>query len=270
MLAVIKGAGDIASGIAYHLFHAGISVIMTELANPTSIRRMVCFSEAVFDGSCEVEGIRADLCGDIFDAKKTLALNRIAVIVDKNGNCIHQSKPDIVIDAILAKKNTGTSINDADYVIGIGPGFTAGVDCHAVIETMRGHTLGRIYFSGKALPDTGVPGSICGYSSERVMRAPSDGVFRSTRRIGDMVNAGDPCAFVNDIPMRSKIPGVIRGLLRDGTEVFEGMKAGDVDPRGNAEYCFSISEKAMCIGSSVLSAISQMIFIKMGHSLYEM
>ncbi len=255
MQIVIRGAGDIASGIASRLVRSGFPVIMTDLARPTSIRRTVCFSEAILYGSARVEDLTARLAGTPEEAASICRDGEIAVLADPEGDCIRALKPDAVIDAILAKRNLGTNITDAPAVIGVGPGFTAGVDCHAVVETMRGHTLGRVCYEGAALPNTNIPGLIGGFAGERVLRAPADGVFTGTRRIGDRVESGDTVGFVAGVPMQATISGVLRGLLADGVTVRKGMKSGDVDPRGDAGYCALASDKALSVGGGVLEAI---------------
>ncbi len=255
MLIWIRGAGDIATGIAYRLHQGGFSLVMSDLPQPTSIRRTVCFSEAILAGAATVEGVTAYFAKDAEAARRLLAEGKIAVLADPDGAPARRLAPDVVVDAILAKRNLGTAIGDAPVVIGVGPGFTAGADCHAVVETMRGHTLGRVYYEGVALPNTNVPGEIGGFSLERILRAPCDGVFRGVRRIGDVVQAGDVCAYVGEEPMQTRIPGVLRGLLRDGLSVRTGMKSGDVDPRCEVSHCYMISDKALAVGGGVLEAV---------------
>lgn len=256
MVIWIRGAGDLASGIAYRLYQSGFSIVMSDLPVPTSIRRTVCFSEAIIQGETTLENVTAEFARDARVAKQILARGRIAVLADPEGEQAKLLRPAAIVDAILAKRNLGTRITDADIVVGVGPGFTAGEDCHAVVETMRGHTLGRVYDQGSALPDTGVPGNIAGFTLERLLRAPCDGVFHGVKRIGDEVAAGDVCALVDEQPMITRIPGVLRGLLPDGIRVFEGMKSGDVDPRCEVSHCYMISDKALAIGGGVLEAIS--------------
>ena len=255
MFALIRGAGDLASGIALRLWHSGFDVVMTELEHPTTIRRTVSFSEAVVKGRTEVEDVSAQLAENVTHAKELMKRNILPVFVDPDCRCREALKPDILIDAILAKRNLGTKITDAPIVIGVGPGFEAGVDCHAVVETMRGHTLGRAIYQGGALPNTNIPGRIGGFTGERVLRAPDDGIFKGTRQIGDTVAAGDIAGYVGDKPMICTIGGVLRGLLADGTATVEGMKAGDVDPRGKKEYCETVSDKALAIAGGVLEAV---------------
>ena len=254
MLTIIRGAGDLASGIALRLYRSGFSVVMTDLERPLAIRRSVAFCEAIRLGSVTVEGVTAQFA-DVEAVPALLAQGVIPVLADPEGRCIETLRPQVVVDAILAKRNLGTRITDAQVVIGIGPGFTAGVDCHAVVESMRGHTLGRAIYTGSALPNTNIPGLIGGFAGERVLRAPADGVFHAVRSIGDRVCVGESVGHVAGAPMVCTIDGVLRGLIADGTQVHRGMKAGDVDPRGDASYCGLVSDKALAIGGGVLEAI---------------
>ena len=255
MLILIRGAGDLASGIALRLFRSGFSVVMTDLPHPTSIRRTVSFSEAIVKGETTVEDVTAKRAESASEARKLLNDGVIPVLADPECACRAELKPHVVVDAILAKRNLGTKITDAPIVIGVGPGFTAGEGCHAVVETMRGHTLGRAIYEGSALPNTNIPGLIGGFAGERVLRAPTDGVFRASASIGDLVNEGDTVGYVGDMPMKCTISGVLRGLIADGTMVHRGMKSGDVDPRGDVSYCQTASDKALAIGGGVLEAI---------------
>ena len=238
MLVVIRGAGDIASGIALRLFRSHIKVIMTDIAAPTSIRRSVSFSEAIRNGACEVEGIRAEEAGSDEEAKAIIHAGKIAVMTDPKGKCIHTLKPHVTVDAILAKTNLNTRITDAPIVIGVGPGFTAGIDCHAAVETMRGHYLGRAIYTGSPLPNTNIPGLIGGFTGERVLRAPTDGIFTAVHAIGDTVKTGEPAGTVSGVPMLCTINGMLRGILSDGIRVYKGMKSGDIDPRCERAHCF--------------------------------
>ena len=255
MLVLIRGAGDIATGIALRLHRSGISVVMTDLPKPTAIRRTVCFSQAIVLGRCTVEDVDAVCVGQPEEAAAVLAEGRIPVLADPEAKAIAALKPDAVVDAILAKKNLGTAITDAPVVVAVGPGFTAGTDCHAVVETMRGHYLGRVIYNGSALPNTNIPGLIGGYAGERVLRAPADGIFHTCREIGDVVKAGDVAGTVEGEPMVCTIDGVLRGLLADGTPVHKGMKSGDVDPRCKIDHCYCASDKALAVGGGVLEAI---------------
>ena len=254
MLALIRGAGDLATGIALRLHRSGMHVVMLETAWPTAIRRTVAFSEAVFAGESTVEGVTAVLAEDAARGRELLKEGRIPVLVDPEGRSIAAWKPDVLVDAILAKRNLGTALDMAPAVIGVGPGFTAGRDCHAVVETMRGHDLGRVILRGSAMENTNIPGLIGGYAGERVLRAPADGVFLAERSIGARVEQGDRVASVNGEPVVCTISGVLRGILPHGTRVKKGMKAGDVDPRGNPEYCRTASDKALAVGGGVLEA----------------
>lgn len=255
MLIWIRGAGDIASGVAFRLRQSGFSVVMTDLEQPTSIRRTICFSEAIINGEAKVEGITGRHAKDASHAREILRAGEIAVLADPDGTEAKRLMPDALVDAILAKRNLGTSITDAAIVVGVGPGFTAGKDCHAVVETMRGHTLGRAYYEGSALPNTGVPGSIGGFTLERILRAPRAGVFKGAKHIGDTVKAGDICAYVDGEPIVTRISGVLRGLLPDGLHVYAGMKSGDVDPRCELSHCYTVSDKALAVGGGVLEAV---------------
>lgn len=255
MLVVIRGAGDIATGIALRLWRAGIQVVMTDIARPTAIRRTVCFSEAIVHGETEVEGVAARHAADAGEALELLKQGILPVLTDPECSCKAVLKPDALVDAILAKKNLGTTMADAPVVVAVGPGFTAGVDCHAVVETMRGHYLGRAIYEGAAMPNTGIPGLIGGFAGERVLRAPADGEFRQLIEIGAQVKMGDIAATVNGEPMICTLDGVLRGILADGTPTFKGMKAGDIDPRCAIEHCYCASDKALAVGGGVLEAV---------------
>ncbi len=255
MLVLIRGAGDLASGIALRLHHAKCSVVMTDLPRPTAIRRTVCFSQAILFGKMQVEDVTAEYAETLAQAREILKRGNIPVLADPECNCIADLRPDALVDAIIAKRNLGTKITDAPCVIGVGPGFTVGVDCHAAVETMRGHTLGRVITEGSPLPNTNIPGLIGGFAGERVLRAPAEGVFCQTLEIGALVKQGDVAGTVNGEPMLCQIDGILRGILADGTPVHKGMKAGDVDPRAEKDYCYLVSDKALSIGGGVLEAI---------------
>lgn len=255
MLIVIRGAGDLATGIALRLWRAHLQVVMTEVEQPTAIRRTVCFSQAIVHGETVVEGVKARRAESPAQAAACLRDGVIPVLADPEAACIPALKPDAVVDAILAKKNLGTRITDAPVVVGVGPGFIAGVDCHAVIETMRGHYLGRVIYDGSAQPNTGIPGLIGGFAGERVLRAPADGVFHQLVDIGAQVKMGDVAATVNGQSMVCTLDGVLRGILAEGTPVFRGMKAGDIDPRCKLEHCYCASDKALAVGGGVLEAV---------------
>ena len=259
MLVLIKGAGDLASGVALRLFHAGFDIVMTEIAAPLTVRRTVAFSRAVYEGRAEVEDAAAVLVKDDAEIRQVLGRKQIAVLVDPAAAVVRRMRFAVVVDAIMAKKNTGTSIDDAPLVIGLGPGFCAGLDCHGVIETMRGHYLGRVITEGSAIPNTGVPGEIGGFSAERLLRCGAGGVFEAKAAIGGLARKGDEVAVVRgsggSVPVLAEIDGVLRGLLPSGIVVSKGMKAGDIDPRCEAAHCFTVSDKALAIGGGVLEAL---------------
>ncbi len=255
MLVYIRGAGDLASGIALRLFHSGMEVVMSDLPVPTSVRRTVCFSEAIRLGRTQVEDVTAVRADTKEEIMKALQESKIPVVPDPSGEICRSLPPNAEVDAIFAKKNLGTAITDAPVVIGVGPGFTAGADCTAVVETKRGHTLGRVIAEGSAIPNTGIPGNIGGYTTERVLRAGCAGVFHSLHAIGDLVTAGEPVAKVGDEVICAKIAGRIRGMLQDGIAVPAGMKLGDVDPRGEAAQYLTVSDKALAVGGGVLEAL---------------
>jgi len=255
MLVCIKGAGDLASGIALRLHHSKIDVVMTELPVPLAVRRTVAFSEAIRLGSTVVEDVKAERAENADEVKDCLARGVIPVLADPDAEIVKILKPEVVVDAILAKTNTGTTKKDAKMVIGVGPGFTAGRDCHAVIETKRGHTLGRVIRKGSAIPNTGVPGNVGGQTIRRLLKAPADGVFHPEKNIGNLVREGDRVANVDGIPVYALTDGKIRGMLQDGVPVTKGLKSGDVDPRGSSVDHMTVSDKAMAIGGGVLEAI---------------
>lgn len=297
LLIICRGAGDLATGIIHRLHRAGHRVIALETDYPAAIRRQVSFCEAVYDGSAAVEGVTARLVPALTDAETdtetysgindtpaapiasekwdssaieaVLEAGEVPLLIDPKGESITLLKPDVVVDAIIAKKNLGTTINMAPLVIGVGPGFTAGQDVHLVIESMRGHNLARIITDGMAQPNTGVPGNIAGFTSERVIHAPAAGYIHDVRKIGDIVQKGDEIARIYPdkesydnalseyVPVNATITGIIRGLIREGYYFREGFKIADIDPReSEITNCFTISDKARSIAGSVLEAVS--------------
>lgn len=254
-IVLIKGAGDLATGIACRLHNCGFAVVMTEIQAPTTVRRTVAFSRAVYEKKAVVEGITGVLCKTAEEIREAVEHRQIGVIVDEHCEIREKLHPDVLVDAILAKKNTGTCITDAPVVIGAGPGFFAGKDCHCVVETKRGHDLGRCIYQGSAAPNTGVPGLIAGYGKERLIKATAEGIFKGRAQIGQTVNAGDVVGYAGETPITVEIGGVIRGLLQDGVLVYKGMKAGDVDPRDVKDNCYTVSDKARAIGGGVLEGI---------------
>lgn len=297
LLIICRGAGDLATGIIHRLHRAGHRVIALETDYPAAIRRQVSFCEAVYDGSAVVEGVTARLVPALADAETdtetysgendtpaahivsekwdssaieaVLEAGEVPLLIDPKGESIALLKPDVVVDAIIAKKNLGTTINMAPLVIGVGPGFTAGHDVHLVIESMRGHNLARIITDGMAQPNTGVPGNIAGFTSERVIHAPAAGYIHDVRKIGDIVQKGDEIARIYPdkesydnalseyVPVNATITGIIRGLIREGYYFRKGFKIADIDPReSELSNCFTISDKARSIAGSVLEAVS--------------
>ena len=256
MKILIKGAGDLATGIAARLFRAGHRILMTEIPVPLTVRRTVAFSRAVYEGSALVEETEARFAGTEKEAKEILSRGDIAVMVDPEASCRNWFRPDVIVDAILAKKNLGTRIADAPFVIGVGPGFTAGADCSCVVETKRGHYLGQVIWRGSAIPNTGVPGDVGGYTTERLLRASADGIMEPKVQIGDKVEKGQITALTGGVPVYAQMPGIVRGLLQEGAEVRKGLKIGDIDARAHSSYCYTISDKARAVGGAVLEAVS--------------
>lgn len=256
MKILIRGAGDLATGIAYELWLAGHELIMTEIAAPLAVRRAVAFSSAVYEGEIRVEKARGILVNNLSEARRVIEEGHIPVIVDPQARIRLEYCPEVVVDSIMAKRNLGTRITDASKVIGIGPGFCAGRDCHYVIETQRGPELGRCIREGEALPNTGIPGEIGGFSRERLIQASADGVLEPKVRIGDCVVKGQVVAMTGGMPVYAKMSGIIRGMLKEGLSVTAGLKIGDVDARMKKELCYTISDKARRIGQGVLEAIS--------------
>lgn len=255
LVVLIKGAGEMASAVAHRLYRCGFQIIMTELEKPSMVRRKVSFGNCIFEGSWQVEDVESKRAGNLKEIREALARRKIPVVIDEKCKISQILNPDIVVDAILAKKNIGTTIKDAQIVIGLGPGFEAGKDVHAVIETMRGHDLGRVIIKGTAQKNTGTPGPIQGITDDRVLRAPRAGVVKNILDIGSLVKKGDIIGSVTDRPVFAKVDGVLRGLIHDGLTVIAGQKIGDIDPRGQIDYCNTISDKGRTISGGVLEAI---------------
>jgi len=262
ILVLVKGGGDLASGAAYRLKRSGFALIMTELPAPLLVRRTVCYGDAVYDGEATVEGLVARRVNTCAEAQALATSEMIPVLVDPQASIVAKLRPKVVVDAIMAKINTGTMIHDAPLVVALGPGFTAGQDCHAVIETNRGHWLGRVIHpgcgpavNGQAQPDTRTPGLIESRAADRVLRAPAAGQVTPHARIGDRIAVGQLIATVNGHEIRAAFSGVLRGLVHPGVQVTPGLKIGDLDPRGEVSHCFTISDKSLAIGGGVLEAI---------------
>lgn len=259
-MVIVRGGGDMATAVIHRLWRAGFRVLVLETEKPSAIRRQVAVSEAVYDGSATVEGMTAVRIDAPAACAKVWAEDKVPLLVDPQGECIALLRPMAVIDAMIAKRNLGTYMDMAPLTVALGPGFAAGKDVHAVVETMRGHNLGRIICKGAAQPNTGIPGKIGGYAAERVIHAPCQGVIRGVRAIGDYVEQGETIAVIThdacDYPVTASISGLIRGLIRDGYCVPAGFKIADIDPR-REEYdnCFTISDKARCIAGSVLELV---------------
>lgn len=261
-LIVIRGAGDIATGVAYRLHMCGFRLLMLETAKPTVIRRAVAFASAVFEKSIEVEGVRAVLADNLPQIEEAWERGEVPVLVDESCAILGRVKAHVLIDATISKRNLGTNRGMADITIGLGPGFTAGDDVDAVVETLRGHELGRVKYSGSAAPDTGIPGEIAGFSSERIVRAPAEGIVRHVCSIGDIVAKGQTVAYVGEARVAAPIGGILRGIIHDGILVKKGMKMGDIDPRSEVRNCFTISEKALAVAGGVLEAVLHIGFKK--------
>lgn len=270
ILIICRGGGDLATGIVHRLFRAGFPVLVLETDSPAAIRRQVSFSEAVYDGTATVEGVTAEriASADRASVDYVLEEGHVPLLVDPEGSSIPLLKPDIVVDAIIAKKNLGTAKEMAPLVIGVGPGFTAGEDVDLVVESMRGHNLARIFTTGSALPNTGIPGNIGGFTKERVLHAEAAGYMKNIRQIGDIVEKGEEIARIYEkmtedgtfsgsyVSVEASISGVIRGLIREGYHFQKGFKIADIDPReSELANCFTISDKARSIGGSVLEAV---------------
>ena len=259
-LIIVRGGGDLATGTIYKLHQCGFPVLVLETEKPSAIRRNVAFCEAVYQGSQTVEGTTCTLAHSPEEAVHCLRAGRLPMLIDPAGDCISEFQPLAVVDAILAKENLGTRRDMAPITVGLGPGFEAGADVDAVVETKRGHNLGRVLYSGSAAPNTGIPGIIGGYGKERVIHSPAAGILRNLARITDTVTKGQTIALVEtaegQVPVQATLTGLLRGLLRDGYPVPKGFKIADIDPRmeqyGN---CFTISDKARCIAGGVLEAI---------------
>lgn len=255
---IVRGGGDLATGTIYKLHACGYHVLILETDRPTAIRRSVSFSEAVYDGTCQVEHVLCRLVHTTQQCIKAWEAHEIPLIVDPDGSMIKKMRPKAVIDAILAKKNLGTSKDMAPLTIALGPGFCAGSDVDYVIETKRGHRLGRVLEKGSALPNTGVPGMIAGYGAQRVIHAPAAGTIRVRTAIGSVVKKGQTLAVIgeNGIPVTAALDGVLRGMIRDGFAVEKGLNIADIDPRiEEKDNCTTISDKARCIAGGVLEVI---------------
>lgn len=268
-LIIVRGGGDIATGTIMKLYKCGFSVLILEIPTPSAIRRNVAFSEAVYQGTQTVEDVTCYLAQNVREAVQLLEEGKLTLLVDPDGACLQELHPLALVDGILAKRNLGTTRDMAPITVALGPGFTAGEDVDAVIETQRGHRLGRVIYEGSAAPNTGIPGKIAGFDKERVIHSPAEGILRNVASITDTVKKGQTIAVIEtkdgNIPVEATLDGLLRGLIRDGYPVTKGFKIADIDPRAS-EYnnCFTISDKARCIAGGALEAI---LHLKKEHSL---
>ncbi|MCC6802979.1 MAG: EF2563 family selenium-dependent molybdenum hydroxylase system protein [Anaerolineae bacterium] len=254
-LVVVRGGGDLGSGAIYRLHRAGFPVIVLELSAPLLVRRAVAFGDAAVSGVRTVEGVTARRIASRAQVDDVISAGEIPVLIDPEGEAIPALKPVVILDARMEKRNPGTTMGDAPLVVALGPGFTAGVDCHAVVETNRGHNLGRAIYSGAAESDTGEPGSVQGQTFSRILRAPADGCVEPHAEIGDVIAAGQVIAHVAGQPVTAAFAGVLRGLVHERLPVTAGLKIGDLDPRARREHCFTISDKSLAVGGGVLEAV---------------
>ena len=262
-LIIVRGGGDLATGTIYKLKKSGFPVLILEVKNPSAIRRNVAFSEAIYQGQQTVEDMTCFRADSLQQAENFLQEDKLTILVDPKGEAIAKLKPLAVVDAIIAKRNLGTAKTMAPVTVALGPGFVAGEDVDAVVETKRGHNLGRVIWSGSAAPNTGVPGLIGGFGKERVMHSPAQGILKNVKKITDTVTKGEVIAVIETgsdmVPVEASLDGILRGLIRDGYPVTKGFKIADIDPRSEEyENCFTISDKARCIAGGVLEAILQL------------
>lgn len=266
LIVYLLGGGDLASGVALRLHRAGLRLIIAELPRPLAVRRLVSYAEAVYAQAITVEGVTARLAGDLEQAMQVLQRGELPVLVDPYVSMLpalrsRQPGPVVLVDGRMTKQTPDSDLHSADLVIGLGPGFIAGENCHAVIETNRGHSLGRVIWQGAPQPDTGVPEGLPSGKgvtlspAGRVLRAPVEGVLEATTQIGEHVEAGQVVASVAGHPIHAPFKGVLRGLLHTGVPVWPNLKVGDVDPRDDPRYCTTVSDKSLAIGGAVLEAI---------------
>lgn len=254
-LVVIRGGGDLATGVAVRLQRAGFPVVVLEIEKPLAVRRLVALAEAVYAGRVVIEGIEGVRAASQGEVRPLLESGVIPVLVDAKATCLSTLRPAVIVDGRMRKAPSDLPLDTARLIIGLGPGFAAGVDCHAVIETRRGHHLGRIVRNGAASADTRIPEAVEGYAVDRVLRAPRSGVMQGLVPIGSLVRQGQPLLAVNRHEVAAPFDGALRGLLHDGLQVERGMKVGDLDPRRETQFCYEVSDKALAIGGAVLEAI---------------
>lgn len=255
-IVAVRGGGDLATGVIQKLVHAGFKVVILETAKPLAIRRTVALCTAIFQGEHQVEDLNATLVSTLPECHEVWSNKQIPIMIDEQAELVTELKPTILVDAILAKKNIGTNKNMAPITIALGPGFCAPEDVNVVIETMRGHQLGRLYFQGEAIPNTGIPGEIGGKSSERVIHSPASGKVKHVKKIGDVVKRGEVLFYIDQVAVHSPLDGVLRGLISEKVYCQKGLKCGDVDPRSIDQVdCYTISDKARALGGAVLEAV---------------
>jgi xanthine dehydrogenase accessory factor len=254
-LVLLRGGGDLATGVAARLWRSGFWIVITEIEQPLAVRRLVALAEAVYAGEIEVEDLHARRVKDVIEAQTALVQGLIPVLVDPAAVCRIELQPAALVDGRMRKQPPELGIESAPLVIGLGPGFVAGENCHAVVETNRGHRMGRVIWNGTSEPDTQLPDPVGGHVANRVLRAPDSGVFVGTVRLADRVSRGALLARVGKSELRAPFEGIVRGLLHDGVEVSKGLKVGDLDPRGDPALCRLISDKALAVGGGVLEAL---------------
>ena len=255
-IVMVRGGGDLASGVIHRLYRCGYRVVILETERPSAIRRMVSFCEAVYDGEAFVEGVLSRRIEEVSQCQDAWDAGEIPLLIDEKAEAAAALSPAALVDGILAKRNLGTSRDMAPVTIGLGPGFEAGEDVDFVVETMRGHDLGRIIEEGCALPNTGIPGTVGGVSKERVIHSPCEGVIKNKKEIGDLVEKDEYLAYVGETPVKASISGILRGIIRNGYQVPKGMKIADIDPRKEEKKnCYTISDKARCIAGSVVEIL---------------
>ncbi len=255
LLVLIRGGGDLASGVALRLFKSGMQVVIAELPEPLTVRRSVSFAEAVYGNRVKVEDIEGILVSSLSEVLGVIENGAVPVVIDPQATLLQILKPQVLVDGRMIKQPPETAMNSARLVIGLGPGFTASQDCHAVIETQRGHYMGRVIWQGQAEQDTGTPETVLNFRGERVLRSPIDGVFHSLVKIGDLIQTGQVLGEVNQAQLKAPFRGLLRGLIHDGLQVTAGMKIGDLDPRGDERLTRYVSDKSLAVGGGVLEAI---------------
>lgn len=254
---VVRGAGELASGVIFRLFREGYNVVALEQQNPCCVRRYVCFAEAVYTGEIEIEGVKGKPARDPDEALMLAESGIVSILVDPEAELLKNLKPDILIDGRMLKKDIDVSKDMAELVVGLGPGFFPGNNCHLAIETNRGPDLGKVLSDKSPQKDTAIPAPVNGFTTERVLRAPVDGIIKPKNEIGDLIKKYDIVAEINGTLVKSEINGVLRGICRDGLNVERGQKIGDIDPRGKKELCYKISDKAKAIADGIAKALEQ-------------